>query len=309
MDKKKTLGLFAALGAVAGWAMSFVSVEALQEDFTSQEILFLECFGACLVLLPFHFKAFRLKERKDGWLFVGLGLFGFAFCGFFEDCAVYYMRAANMAVLDTLSPIVTAVMVMVATRKNQLTRPFVIGALVAFAGALLTCLGGIRNLSIQPAGAVATFLGFVSWGLYSVCLDKLNDKGYPPLMILRRGFFWGLPFMLLRIFLGSRGIGPHVFVGLAAINLDWAANCARFARPMNLVNIAFLAVVSSAFAYLLWNWACKAVGTVKANLVLYLSPVFGVLFAALFLGEKATPAMLIGGAVILAGVIIANRGK
>ena len=41
----------------------------------------------------------------------------------------------------------------------------------------------------------------------------------------------------------------------------------------------------------------------------YLTPVFGVLFAAIFLGEKTTPAMMIGGAVILAGVIVANRGK
>ena len=308
MNKRKILGLLAALGAVAGWSMSFVCVEALQKDFSSQEILFLQYFIACLVLLPLHFKAFRLKERKDEWLFIGLGLCGFAFCGFFENCAVYYMDAANMSVLDTLAPIVTAAMVMVATRKNLLTRPFVIGALIAFAGAILTCLDGIRNLSIQPVGAFAAFLGFASWGLYSIFLDKLNDKGYPQLMILRRGFFWALPFMLFRICLNAKGIDVG-FTGLAAVNLDWAANGVRFAKSMTWVNIVFLAVVSSALTFLLWGWACKAVGTVKANLALYLSPVFGVLFAALFLGEKPTPAMLIGGAVILAGVIISNRGE
>ena len=308
MDKKKIIGLLAALGAVAGWAMAFVSSEALQKDFSVQEILFLECFGACLVLLPFHFRAFRLKERKDEWLFIGLGFFGFALCGFFENCAVYYMSAANMAVLDTLAPIVTAVMVMVATRKNLLTRPFVVGALVAFAGAIITCIDGILNLSIQPVGTVAAFLGFASWGLYSIFLDKLNDRGYPPLMILRRGFFWALPFMLFRIFLNAKGV-DRAFVGLAAVNLDGAANCARFAKPMTWINILTLAVFSSALTFLLWGWACKAVGTVKANLALYLTPVFGVLFAALFLGEKVTPAMLVGGAVILVGVIISNKGK
>ena len=130
MDKSKILGLFAALGAVAGWAISFVCVEALQKDFSAQEILFLQYLIACLVLLPLHFKAFRLKERKDEWLFIGLGLCGFALCGYFESCAVYYMNAANMAVLDTLAPIVTTVMVMAATRKNLLTRPFVIGAVI-----------------------------------------------------------------------------------------------------------------------------------------------------------------------------------
>ena len=308
MDRKKILGLFAALGAVAGWAISFVSIEALQKDFSSQEVLFLQYFIAFLVLLPLHFRAFRLKERKDELLFIGLGLCGFAICGFFENCAVYYMSAANMSVLDTLAPIVTAVMVMVATRKNLLTRPFVIGALVAFAGALITCLDGILNLSIRPIGAVAAFLGFATWGLYSIFLDKLNDRGYPQLMILRRGFFWALPFMLFRIFLNAKGV-DLAFVGLAAVNLDGAANCARFAKPTTWVNVLTLAVFSSALTFLLWGWACKAVGTVKANLALYLTPVFGVLFAAIFLGEKATPAMLIGGVVILVGVIISNRGK
>ena len=308
MDKSKILGLFAALGAVAGWAISFVSIEALQKDFSAQEILFLQYFIACLVLLPLHFKAFRLKERKDEWLFIGLGLCGFALCGYFESCVVYYMSAANMSVLDTLAPIVTAAMVMVATRKNLLTRPFVIGALIAFAGAIITCIDGILNLSIQPVGTVAAFLGFASWGLYSIFLDKLNDKGYPQLMILRRGFFWALPFMLFRIFLNAKGV-DLAFVGLAAVNLDGAANCARFAKPMTWVNVLTLAVFSSALTFLLWGWACKSVGTVKANLALYLTPVFGVLFAALFLGEQVTPALLIGGAVILAGVIISNKGK
>ncbi|MBQ0033318.1 MAG: DMT family transporter [bacterium] len=308
MDKKKIIGLLAALGAVAGWAISFVCVEALQKDFSSQEVLFLQYFIAFLVLLPLHFRAFRLKERKDEWLFIGLGLCGFALCGYFESCAVYYMSAANMSVLDTLAPIVTAAMVMVATRKNLLTRPFVIGALIAFAGAIITCIDGILNLSIQPIGTFAAFLGFASWGLYSIFLDKLNDKGYPQLKILRRGFFWALPFMLFRIFLNAKGV-DLAFVGLAAVNLDGAANCARFAKPMTWVNVLTLAVFSSALTFLLWGWACKAVGTVKANLALYLTPVFGVLFAALFLGEQLTPALLVGGAVILAGVIISNKGK
>ena len=50
MDKKKILGLFAALGAVAGWAISFVCVEALQKDFSSQEILFLQYFIAGVII-------------------------------------------------------------------------------------------------------------------------------------------------------------------------------------------------------------------------------------------------------------------
>ena len=50
MNKKKILGLFAALGAVAGWAISFVCVEALQKDFSAQEILFLQYLTPALLV-------------------------------------------------------------------------------------------------------------------------------------------------------------------------------------------------------------------------------------------------------------------
>ena len=68
MDKKKILGLFAALGAVAGWAISFVSIEALQKDFSSQEILFLQYLTPVFGVL---FAALFLGEQVTPAMLIG----------------------------------------------------------------------------------------------------------------------------------------------------------------------------------------------------------------------------------------------
>ena len=68
MDKKKILGLFAALGAVAGWALAFVSSEALQKDFSSQEILFLQYLTPVFGVL---FAALFLGEKVTPAMLVG----------------------------------------------------------------------------------------------------------------------------------------------------------------------------------------------------------------------------------------------
>ena len=59
----------------------------------------------------------------------------------------------------------------------------------------------------------------------------------------------------------------------------------------------------------MWNYACNALGVVRATIGLYLTPIVGVIFAALFLGERPTPMSTLGGVVIIIGVGIANWRK
>ena len=59
----------------------------------------------------------------------------------------------------------------------------------------------------------------------------------------------------------------------------------------------------------MWNYACNALGVVRVTIGLYLTPIVGVIFAALFLGERLTPMSTFGGFVIVIGVTIANWRK
>ena len=57
-----------------------------------------------------------------------------------------------------------------------------------------------------------------------------------------------------------------------------------------------------------WLWNVAA-GRAQVSLLLYLEPVVSVAGAAVFLGERVSPVMIGGGALILSGVAISGTGR
>lgn len=76
----------------------------------------------------------------------------------------------------------------------------------------------------------------------------------------------------------------------------------RFADPLMLGNLLFLAVLASAVCYMTWNAALKSIGSVTANVYVYLSPVITLIASAIFLGEPITARAVGAIALILAGL-------
>ena len=97
--------------------------------------------------------------------------------------------------------------------------------------------------------------------------------------------------------------------GSFAVILDVDVNAQRFASPVNWMNIAFLGFLASAASFVLWSTACRTIGVVKMTVSLYLTPIVGVVFAAMFLGERVTRLEVVGGFVILVGVALATKVK
>ncbi|MBI3884117.1 MAG: DMT family transporter [Opitutae bacterium] len=70
-----------------------------------------------------------------------------------------------------------------------------------------------------------------------------------------------------------------------------------------------LALLCSAVAYVLYFRLIADVGPAKALTVTFLIPVFGILWAVLFLGERITVPMLVGCALIVLGTFVVVRPK
>ena len=94
--------------------------------------------------------------------------------------------------------------------------------------------------------------------------------------------------------------------GSFAVSLDPAANAARFASGLNLLNVGFLGLLASAACFVVWNMACEMLGTVRCTVALYLIPVVTVVVAAAFLGERMTAVSCVGAVLILGGVILSG---
>ena len=74
-------------------------------------------------------------------------------------------------------------------------------------------------------------------------------------------------------------------------------------------SVMVLGVACTGIAYLIYFGLITRIGSTKATMVTYIAPVFGVAWGALLLDEAITPAMVAGGAVILAGVAVAGHAR
>jgi len=82
---------------------------------------------------------------------------------------------------------------------------------------------------------------------------------------------------------------------------------AAFSYVPNLLNILFLALLSSAITFISWNYSVEILGPVKASAYLYLGPILTMTGAALLLGERITLISSIGMLMILTGLYLSER--
>jgi drug/metabolite transporter (DMT)-like permease len=74
-------------------------------------------------------------------------------------------------------------------------------------------------------------------------------------------------------------------------------------------SLAYLGLLCSAAAYLLWNLALPALGVSVANNLLNVIPLVSVLTGVLALGEPWTESIALGGVLILVGVVAVERSQ
>lgn len=302
-----SISWFLAFIVILFWGVTFASTRVLLEDFSALEIQVIRFALAWLVLWLANRRAkSSFRSWRDEVLFASMGFTGVALYQFLENCAIYYTNASNVAILVSFGPVVTAVLAWFLTGDKSLSPRFTLGALVAVAGVALVSLNGVVNFQMRPLGDMMAVGAMVSWGAYSVLIDKANRRGVPQMEAVRRAFFWSLAMIAPLAVWGGTESGFYALDGSFSVTLDLAENIERFTRPLNIVNLLFLGVLASAACFVMWNRACKALGVVRTTVGLYLTPIVGVMFAALFLGEKLTVMSAVGGVLIIAGVVLAT---
>jgi drug/metabolite transporter (DMT)-like permease len=105
---------------------------------------------------------------------------------------------------------------------------------------------------------------------------------------------------------------------LATLQLGVVAACATvatlvFERPSLALPwtawlaIGFLGIFCSAVAVLVQTWAPRRIPAARAALLFALEPVFAAAIAAAMLGDRLTPGEVLGGLLVVAGVVMAER--
>ena len=165
--------------------------------------------------------------------------------------------------------------------------------------ALVIGLAGIAVLA-RPSGTgavlpVLVVLGAsVSWGVGSVLAGRLPAPASP---------FVGSAMEMLA--------GGVVLTGLAAATGELARVDPAHVSEQSLLGLLYLIGPGSLLALTCYVIALRRLPTAAVSTYAYVNPVVAVSLGALFLGERPTPATLLGGVVVVASVamLLVNRTR
>ena len=177
-----------------------------------------------------------------------------------------------------------------AVERRLPTRGWLVGCAIALVGeaVLIGARGGgtgeatLTGDLIVLAAALVVSAGYVAGAL-------LPPRGVSS----SAATFWG-------VVLGAIVLSPLATVLLAE---DGLPNAGWRAWGAVLV----LAVVTSVIGYIGWYWALDRGGIARISTVQFLQPLSGFALAVVVLGDRVTPAIAVGAAAIVCGVVIAQR--
>ncbi len=176
--------------------------------------------------------------------------------------------------------------------REPLTLPAIIGLVAAFAGTALLAWNDLLAADdggSMVMGGLFIFLSGVAWAIYVVAAKPLiRTYGTYPITAL------------------SISIASLVMVSALARPATLATVQAMSAR--NWLDMAYIAVLSTFIATITWNYGAARLSAAASGAFIYLVPIIGVAAGATMLRETVTPGMMAGGALIIAGVAIAQIG-
>jgi drug/metabolite transporter (DMT)-like permease len=242
--------------------------------------------SAALVLLLVAIRGGELSLR-DGTLRPGL-VAGVLFAAEFLFVAEGLRRtsASHMAVLLYTSPIFTAVGLHWAVRGERLRRGQWLGVLLAFSGIAVAFGGGWLRGGISTrvlTGDVLGVLAGAAWGATTVVVRRSALSDAAPAKTL----------------LYQLSVAAVLLVAVAALTGQ--------AAQVTLTRVAwgsllFQGVVVSFASYLAWFWLLRRYAASQVSVFSFLTPLFGVTFGVLVLGERVDAAFGVGATLVLAGI-------
>jgi drug/metabolite transporter (DMT)-like permease len=253
----------------------------------------------CLVLNARRFRHLTSHELHGG-LIVG------AFFGAGMLLQVYGLKYTLPSVSSFLTALpIYAPLGQALVLKRPVGRTVWTAVAIAVVGIVLLSVGGndphaqgtlVQHPPVPHLGEMLTIVGTMMFAGQILSVDRFGQKADPSrlttIMLLTSG--------VLSLLIGLSARGSVMYHGLI---LSTLSHDRQF-----VIYFAGLVLVSSVLALQLMNTWQPRIPPATATVVYCLEPVFGTLFSILFGTEALTPWTVIGGAVILAAVMLIARG-
>jgi drug/metabolite transporter (DMT)-like permease len=291
------VGTTMALASAAAFGSSGPMAKALLDTgWTAGAVVLVRLAGAAVLLVIGAAVLLRGRWRPRPAALRTIVLYGVVAMAGVQLAFFNAVRTLDVAValmIEYLAPLLVLGWTSLRNRAMP-RRATLLGAALALIGlAFVLDLSGTQ--SIDPVGAVWALVAAVCLGAFFV-ISEQQHADLPPVVMAAGGTVVGAVVIALA---GATGVVPLAFSSsdtlLAGAGVSWA------------VPAAWLAVVATVAAYLSGIGGIVRLGTRAASFVALTEVLFAVLVAWALLAELPTLTQLLGGAAIVAGIVLIRR--
>jgi drug/metabolite transporter (DMT)-like permease len=277
---------------VLQWGLAFVAIKLVLDHASPLGLTMIRFVitGGSFAILMTVWKGARARiERRDLGRILVMSVVGVTGYHLSLNYGEQFVSAGVAALIISSMPVLVALL-SVRFLGERIGGMKAVGIGVALAGVGVLVFLGTPGASLQISslgGAAAVALSPICWSIYTVMAKPLVAK------------YGGLPVTAITMAAGTILLLP---VGLPAAirdlprldGSDWGW-------------MTFLALGCTVYAYAVWNIALTKLEASSTAAWVYVVPLFSLTWGWILLGERLTPWVALGGALVLGGVILTER--
>jgi len=286
----------ALLGACFLWAVSFVATKIALEVVPPLTVVSLRLLIAAGCFLPVLMTGGRWKTAANGptlLKLLGLSLFGAGLHYGFQTVGLQTTNASNASVYVATGPI-TILLLAVVFLGEKLNVRKILGIVIAVAGVLVVMgMDTITGFELDGnlVGDLLVFASIVMWGCFTVFGKKVTDQ-----------------LGALTVTAAVTLIGAAWMTPVGVLEMQRTGFSLAEITPTAWAAVTYLGAACNFLAVLLYFTALQRTESQKVGVYLYSIPPMTAVAAAMVLGEPITLGLIVGTALVIAGVSLTERG-
>jgi len=268
------------------WSLSYLSIKVISAEVSPVLSAFYR-FGLAAIILFIILKIKFPKEKvlkEDKFKFALGGFFGVTIYFIFENYAVAYTSASNVAILIASIPVFT-LFTQKLFYKEKLSYGKMIGATLSLIG-IIIIIASKERVSFMSKGSIGDLmaLGAVfSWIIYNMVCSSFKGH-YKVITITTYEIMWGSLFL-----------SPSLFFSVLQVP-----------STKVILNIIFLSIACSCVGYVMYVHCIKDLGATVLTTYINLQPIMSLIAAGVILHEVVTVWQVLGCVVIIVGVSLVS---
>ncbi|MFZ4123419.1 MAG: DMT family transporter [Candidatus Planktophila sp.] len=294
--------VFLVIGATAFAFNGIVAKMVMQNGLSEWRMLQVRTGGAFIVLLIYvlitNYKSLRVKLSELP-LLITYSLIGFALVQLGYFIAISRMHVSMALIIEFTAPIWIVLWIKY-VRKSYVPKDMWTAVSLAFIGMLLLAQVW-EGLTLDTIGVIAAFLDAFALATFFVLSEKLTPTRSTYSLTV---FGFGISSAVLSIMFPIWNFPFDIFN--QSMNLEGPLE--NFSAP-GWTLILWIVLLGTVLPYLCVLSGIKILSASTSSVIGMLEPVLAGIFAWIWIGESWNAIQLIGGAIVIIGIYIADKTR